>query len=133
MSIAIQFIESVEAGAGITEPVRFSLRSSQVIRLESFGYHSHIGMVDTFAYTRYSVTVRPDCQRRGIVLSFLKFDNRDLSMMVGMATIVGAASGEISRAFFDAPPMNLLSLGAVLAAFVAGRYMASWLGLKAND
>ncbi len=67
------------------------------------------------------------------MLSFLKFDNRDLSMMVGMATIVGAASGEISRAFFDAPPMNLLSLGAVLAAFVAGRYMASWLGLKAND
>lgn len=133
MSVAIQFLESVEAGAGISQPVRFSLKPSQGFRLESFGYHSHIGTVDSFAYTRYSVTVRAHYQRRGIVISFLKFDNRDLSMMVGMATMAGAASGEISKAFFDAPPVNIMSLGVVLVAFVAGRYLSGWLGLKAND
>ncbi|QZP24517.1 hypothetical protein [Pseudomonas mosselii] len=67
------------------------------------------------------------------MISFLKFDNRDLSMMVGLATLAGAVSGEISKALFGAPPVNIMSLGIVLAAFISGRYLASWLGLKAND
>lgn len=67
------------------------------------------------------------------MISFLKFDNRDLSMMVGLATLAGAVSGEISKSLFGEPPVNMMSLVIVLAAFVTGRYLAGWLGLKAND
>lgn len=141
---AIQFLETIEAGAGISEPVRFSIKpAGKKVRfsiqapkrpgLESFSYHSHVGTVDSFAYTRYSITFKSRRHRRGAMISFLKFDNRDLSMMVGLATLAGAVSGEISKALFGAPPVNIMSLGIVLAAFISGRYLASWLGLKAND
>lgn len=133
MSIAVQFLESIEAGSGISRPVHFTQQGQVRHRIEIACDHAYIRSVDSIVFSGYTVTVRNASARRGIVINFLKFDNRDLSMMVGLASIGGAASGEISKALFGTPPANAASLVIVLAAFVAGRYLSGWLRLKRND
>lgn len=133
MSIAVQFLESVEAGSGISKPVHFTKQIEARPHIVIAGNHAYIRLVDEIVFSGYTVTVRTNHVRRGVMVNFLKFDNRDLSMMVGLASIAGAASGEISKAFFGAPPANAISLLLVLIAFVTGRYLAGWLRLKRND